>query len=109
MTRAIMTIMEGVESRRSFLEGKLKKFLKQQQGEIFTLDDALVYLDVITDAKEDIDATGEVITALDKLGCHKELTTIYTPPNTDKQPEQAAQKSDTKISVRVIQREELVS
>lgn len=86
MARSIMTIMEGIELRESMLEGRLKLFLKNQNGEIFTLDDALMYLDCSQDSKDDINATEAVISALDKLGCHKELTTIYTPPS---QPSQS--------------------
>lgn len=110
MARSIMTIMEGIELRESMLEGRLKLFLKNQNGEIFTLDDALMYLDCSQDSKDDINATEAVISALDKLGCHKELTTIYTPPS---QPSQSVDKSHIRstenINVRIITREELVS
>lgn len=110
MARSIMTIMEGIELRESMLEGKLKLFLKNQNGEIFTLDDALMYLDCFDDSKDDINATESVISALDKLGCHKEMTTIYTPPSSGQELKATAGCKKMELTtVRVIQSHELVS
>ncbi len=109
MAKSMITIMEGVESRKSLLEAKLKEFLTQQQGEIFTLDDALLHLDWASDAKEDIHRTEAVISALDKLGCYKELTTIYTPPKAAQAADASHIRSTENISVRIITRDEMVS
>lgn len=110
MARSIMTIMDGVESRKSILEEKLKQFLSKQRGEIFTIDDALVYLNLINESRDDTHLTDSVISALDKLGCHKEMTTIYTPPISSVQSADKSHiRSTENINVRIITREELVS
>lgn len=62
------------------LEHRLRDFIGKQNGEIFTLDDVFIFLDIDPDEISQDYSASLITAALKKLGCSTEQTTIFTPP-----------------------------
>lgn len=61
-------------------EHRLRDFIGKQNGEIFMLDDVLIFLDIDPDDVPQDYSASLITAALKKLGCSMEQTTIFTPP-----------------------------
>lgn len=82
IARENLGIINRFSPNSDYCEWMLKQFLEHQHGEIFTMQDVLMFMKMNPDNDGALYAMPALTQMLDKLGCTKEHMTVFTPPDT---------------------------
>ena len=85
-----------------YYETELRKFLEHQRGEIFTIDDVIMFFGWNRDSDGTFYEIQSLVRILERMGCGKEHITVFTPPPMQPPAQQHAQN-------RNVERNEIVA
>jgi|GEM_PF-4954309 len=98
MANHIAKLIDDIAPGSDSCNAKLREFLAQHRGEIFTMHDVIMFLDISPDSDQVFCTNTSITKSLEQLGCSKEHMTVFTPPPAPQQ-----------IKQRFVSREEIVT